>query len=106
MKGTITNGRVTLSEPINGWEGQQVLITILEEEDNPSPSLEEVVDDIRDLKANPQNVIQPTTSLASLLSEVAAEAPIDSAAWNRQWAALEDEMKARDRADNRAEGRP
>ncbi len=106
MKGTIQNGSVMLSEPINGWEGQQVLITILDEGDDATdPTLEEVVAEIRSLDSNPGNVIQPTESLTSLLADAASETPIDSAAWNQKWAAIEGEMKTRDLADDRTEGR-
>ena len=69
-----------------------------------SPTLEEVADEIRSLDPNPANVIQPTKSLASLLADVAFETPIDSVAWNRQWAVIESEMKTRDLADDRKEG--
>ena len=95
MKGTIKNGVVTPTEPIIGQDGQQVLITILDEEtEDVFPTLEEVVAEIHSLDPNPANVIQPTESLASLLADVASETPIDSVAWNRQWAVIESEMKS------------
>lgn len=105
MKGTIKNGVVTPMEPINGQEGQRVLITILDEEmEEDFLTLDEVVDEIRSLDPDPANVIQPTVSLSNLLADAASETPIDSVAWNRQWAVIEGEMKRRDLVDDRTEG--
>lgn len=73
------------------------------------PTLEEVVARIRATPPNPQMVRLPNGSLGEYLAaSIAAEdpnEPFDEAEWNRQWAAVEAEMKAITRANDLAEGR-
>ena len=111
VKGFFRNGVAFPEQPINGWDGEQVIITFVdketafESESDAYPTLEQVVDRIMNMGPNPNNIIEPTESLADLLANAPGAAPIDAIAWNRQWAALEAEMKERDLADDRAEGR-
>lgn len=73
------------------------------------PTLEEVVARIRATPPNPQMIRSPEGSLGEYLAaSIAAEdpnEPFDLAEWNRQWAAVEAEMKAMTRANDLAEGR-
>jgi len=73
------------------------------------PTLEEVVARIRATPPNPEMVRPPSGSLGEYLAaSIAAEdpnEPFDLAEWNRQWAAVEAEMKAMTRANDLAEGR-
>jgi len=82
------------------------LITFLADaEQGSSPTLEDVVAKIIALGPNPDSYTPPTKSLANLLKNAPNAEPIDSARWEREWAAIEAEIKARDLADDRAEGR-
>ena len=73
------------------------------------PTLEEVVARIRATPPNPEMVRPPSGSLGEYLAaSIAAEdpnEPFDVAVWNRQWAAVEADMKAITRANDIAEGR-
>lgn len=77
--------------------------------DYTPPTLEEVVARIRATPPNPEMVRPPKGSLGEYLAaSIAAEdpdEPFDEAEWNRQWAAVEAEMKAVTRANDLAEGR-
>jgi hypothetical protein len=108
VKGLFQNGVATPEESVSGREGQQVLITFLDDEELetlPVLELEEVVAQIEALGPNRETYTPPTQSLARLLADAPNEPSIDADAWNRQWAAVEAAMKQRDLADDRAEGR-
>lgn len=72
-------------------------------------TLEEIVARIRATPPNPEMIRPPSGSLGEYLAaSIAAEdpnEPFDEAEWNRQWAAVEAEMKAMTRANDLAEGR-
>ncbi len=111
VKGSYKNGIVTMERDFPEREGQNVLITFL---DNGSlaevfqddlPTIKEFVARLTVLGAEPEAYTPPAGSLAKLLANAPYETPIDSAAWDRQWALIETEMKERDLADDRAEGR-
>ncbi|MGH9846180.1 MAG: hypothetical protein ACREEM_46355 [Blastocatellia bacterium] len=73
-------------------------------------TLEEVVAKIKSLPPNPNAYRLPTGSLADYLEKsLAAEAEddeeFDLEAWQREWDAVEEEMKAITRANDIAEGR-
>lgn len=72
-------------------------------------TLEQVVVRIQATPPNPAMIRPAKASLGEYLAQsIAAEdpyEPFDQAEWNRQWDAVEAEMKARDRADDLAEGR-
>jgi prevent-host-death family protein len=53
----------------------------------------------------PSNVHPATASLADLLRDALEDPDFDLESWAAQWNAIEAEMKARDRADDIAEGR-
>ena len=69
------------------------------------PSLEEIVAKIRATPSDPSHIHPATQSAAELLANAPFEPPIDLEAWNREWAAVEAELKAMTRADDEAEGR-
>ena len=83
----------------------QVLADSVGEEHDHWPSLDEVVAEIRATPPDPSSIHPPQASLYELLAAVPNEPKIDAEAWNRRWAAIEDAMEARDRADDRREGR-
>jgi hypothetical protein len=73
-------------------------------------TLEEVVAKIRSLPPNPNAYRPPTGSLAdylekSLAAETEDDEEFDLEAWEREWDAVEREMKAITRANDIAEGR-
>lgn len=106
VKGRIANGVILPDEPLAHREGEEVLITLLGvDEEKALTSIDEVV--ARLTAAGPSKGIEipPKDSLLEKLSVVLDEEPIDSAEWDREWAQIEAEMKARDLADDRAEGR-
>jgi plasmid stability protein len=74
------------------------------EETFPTP--EEVVARIKATPPNPNNIRPATGSLAEYLSRLVPEDPdFNVAEWERQWDAIEAEMKAITRANDIAEGR-
>lgn len=75
------------------------------EADEEWPSLEEVVAEIKALPPNPAAIRPATASLADLLENAPEDPDFDLETWTQQWNAIEAEMKARDRADDIAEGR-
>jgi hypothetical protein len=83
-----------------------ILSDVVESEgEDHTPDLEEVVAEIRALPPNPAAVRLATASLAELLENAPEDPTFDLARWTRQWQMIEAEMKARDRADDIAEGR-
>lgn len=76
----------------------QALAAEPEQSDYVPLTLEEVVARIRATPPNPKMVRPPSGSLGEYLAaSIAAEdpnEPFDEAEWNRQWAAVEAEMKA------------
>jgi len=83
-----------------------LLTTVLEEENDPWPSLEEIVAKIKATPSDPSSIHPATESLADLLRQGPEPDPnFDAAEWDRQWAAIEAEMDAMNRADDIAEGR-
>ena len=106
VKGLVKNGVVMLDEPVKDREGERVLITFLADvEQKAFPTLETVVAKIIAQGPNPDSYMPPTASLADLLANAPTAEPIDSDQWDRQWTVIEAQLKARDLADDRAEGR-
>lgn len=100
VKGSFKDGMAMPDEPVQGREGERVLIMFLpegaeeiDEEIDDVPTIEEVVAKIKALGPNPANYTPPTKSLAELLANARDEEPIDAAEWDRQWALIEDEIK-------------
>ena len=54
---------------------------------------------------NPQAIRPGRGSLLDVLTDEPTDEPFDLATWQEEWAAVEDEMAAMTRADDRAEGR-
>ena len=82
-----------------------LLIKLLEPEADDYPTLEEVVARIKATPPNPANIHPPTASLAELLSQAPEDPEFDLETWTSNWDKIEAEMKARDRANDIAEGR-
>lgn len=57
-------------------------------------SPDEVIAKIKALPSSPASVHRATQSLVELLSDAPADPSFDEEAWNREWAAVEAEMKA------------
>jgi len=80
----------------NGWQL---------DDDDDGPTLEEVMAKIKATPPNPAAIHHATGSLAEYLAKTNLIDPdFDVEAWNRDWARVEAEMKARDRANDIAEG--
>lgn len=77
-----------------------VLATNQEEDE-----LEALVVRIKATPPNPANIHPPTASLAELLLNSPEDPDFDLEAWSREWAKVEAEIKAIERADDIAEGR-
>jgi hypothetical protein len=72
----------------------------------PLPDIDEVVARIAAAGPNPATYIPPKAAPSDpLITRILQEETIDSAAWDKEWAAIEAEIKAVDRADDEAEGR-
>jgi hypothetical protein len=108
VTGSFKDGVATPDEPVEGYEGQPVLITFLGDEqpgeDGPTP--EEVMARIAAKGPKEGIYIPPKESLAEALARprTSDEPPIDPVEWDRQWAEIEAEMNRRDLEDDRAEG--
>jgi plasmid stability protein len=87
---------------------EEVALAILSEaldQERTGPTLEDVVAKIQALPPNPQNIRPARGSLADALRNTSEPSDFDLARWNEEWAAVEAEMKAITRANDRAEGR-
>lgn len=105
VEGIFQNGVARPAEPIRGCEGQKVLISFIEEvESIDGPTLEETANRIKALGPHHQIYTPPAVSLVELLADASEEPPIDSQTWDLLWAAIEEQMKLRDHADDLAEG--
>ena len=69
------------------------------------PELVALVERIKATPPNPAAIHPATASLAELLQDAPEDPDFELETWTRQWAAIEAEMKAIDRADDIAEGR-
>lgn len=67
--------------------------------------LDAMVATSRALSPNPQAIRPGRGSLLDFLADKITDEPFDLAAWEADWAAVEEEMAAMTRADDRAEGR-
>jgi hypothetical protein len=67
--------------------------------------LETLVARIKATPPNPANIHPPTASLAELLLNSPEDPNFNLETWNQEWAKIEAEMKAIERADDIAEGR-
>lgn len=105
VKGLVKNGVILLQEPVTAREGEAVLVTFMTDvEPQAAPTVAAVAAKIVALGPNPHTYTPPTGSLATLLANAPNEEPIDADQWDQQWAVIEAEIKARDLADDRAEG--
>jgi plasmid stability protein len=69
------------------------------------PAIDDVVAKIRATRPNPQSVRPAQGSLADELRRTPTNADVDLAQWNREWAAVEAEIRAMTHTDDIAEGR-
>ena len=70
------------------------------------PALEDVIAEIKASPPDPTAFVPAKESLLEYLrSAVAHEPPIDSEAFDREWARIEADINRRDRVDDSAEGR-
>jgi len=69
------------------------------------PELVALVERIKATPPNPAAIRPATGSLAEALQNAPEDPDFDLETWTRQWAAIEAEIKAIDRADDIAEGR-
>ena len=69
------------------------------------PDLDQVVASIRATAPNPVALRPARGSLLAALADEPADDSFDLAAWQEAWAAVEAELAALTRADDRAEGR-
>lgn len=80
-----------------------------EPDDDPHPTLEEVVAMIKAIPPNPNAIHPATKTAAQLMAELEANPPedsgIDPEEWDRLWSEFEQGLKAADRANDIAEGR-
>jgi len=85
--------------------GRNVRVILLVDEDTnndqkngadhlASQSLEELVQEIKSLPSDPENFVPAGGRLAELLAETTTVSDFDEERWNREWAAVEAEMKA------------
>ncbi|HET6248844.1 MAG TPA: hypothetical protein VFE47_14195 [Tepidisphaeraceae bacterium] len=86
---------------------EQFALNVLSEaaEDPDELSLEELVKKIQAMPPNPASIRHATGDLAAALRAIPEDPNFDEEAWNRDWAAIEAEMKAVTRANDIAEGR-
>ena len=85
---------------------EQLAVQILEEAlvDNELPTLEEVVAKIKALPRRPENLRPAVGSLRDLLAADSEDAEFDLEAWQREWAKVEEEMRATTHNDDITEG--
>ena len=65
---------------------------------------EEAVARIRSMPANPAQLRPATVSLVEVLQSAQSEPSFDLESWQRQWSAVESELKSMTRANDVAEG--
>jgi len=82
-----------------------LLTDLLETEPDDSPTLDPVIAEIKATRPDPAGFHPATQSLAEQLAHSPDDPSFDARAWNRQWTAVEAEMKAVTRANDLAEGR-
>jgi hypothetical protein len=75
------------------------------EPDDDFPTPEEVVAEIKATPPNPASIRPATGSLAEALQNAPQDPDFDLETWNKEWAAVEAEMRAITRANDIAEGR-
>jgi hypothetical protein len=106
VKGRIRNGVVMADVALGDREGESVLITFLESDEQlAGPILDEVVARIAESGPTSGTYLPPKASLSERLAATSLQGAIAPSEWYQDWAAIEAEMKKRDRADDEAEGR-
>jgi hypothetical protein len=86
---------------------EQVVVDILTHalEDDLTPTVAEVVARIKATPPNPAMITPPQGSLADALRHGPTDPDFDLAAWERDWAMAEEELKRVNLLDDIAEGR-
>lgn len=86
---------------------EDVVLEILHEAfaETTLPSLDAVAAKIKSTGPNPGNIRPAQGSLADVLRRTNSTQDVDLDQWNKEWAAVEAEMRAAERADDLAEGR-
>ena len=92
-------------QPLDAYVSEMLVSTTRQPDPmDLSLTFDEVVTRIRALPPRNLAYIQPPTgSLAEALARTVVDPNFDEAAWNREWAASEAEMKAIDMADQEAD---
>lgn len=90
-----------------GTAPEQLVVDLLEADFDSGgvATPEEVVAKIKATPPDPAAFVLAQESLIEFLRDALDEPPIDSDAWNQEWAVIEAEMKHRDHLDDIAEGR-
>lgn len=81
-----------------------MLLHVMEDEQDEEFTLEELVAEIKATPPNPKNIRPATGSLREALENRPDDPDFDLESWNRQWAAIEYEMKTITRLNDIAEG--
>jgi len=81
------------------------LLNDMLEREEASPTLDQVMAEIKRARPNPAAFHPATQSLADKLADSPVDPTFDAQGWNLEWAQVEAEMKAITRANNIAEGR-
>lgn len=87
---------------------EELTIQLLDEALTPAsyvPSLDEIVARLKGSASNPALLRPAQGSLADALREAPTDPDFDLAAWQREWAEVETEVKAVTRANDLEEGR-
>ena len=81
-----------------------MLFNVIEREPTIDQTLEELIAEIKATPPNPASFRPATGSLLEALKDAPNEPEIDVESWNREWAAVEAEMKTITRLNDYAEG--
>jgi predicted CopG family antitoxin len=101
-------GRLEAMARVQNQSVDDLILSLLKESasEEAFPTLEEVVARIKATPPNPNNLRPAVGSLADYLARpVPPDPDFNLEEWQRQWDAVEAEMKAAERADEIAEGR-
>jgi hypothetical protein len=93
---------LTTAQSASSVDGLSFFAEALSHDEFPTP--EEVVARIKALPKDPRNIRPATASLKELLENAPDDPDFNLAEWEKEWALIEQEMKATTRANSKAEG--